>query len=226
VPQIPVKAVGSVGHEQVSVDHVVLAVPDLAAAVRNLAGRGVACMPGGRHPANGTHNAHARIGPRMFLEVLAADPAFAADRRSARGAAIAAVERPTVHELILQEPDRTRMEALRRAYDLDEPRPGRRVNDDRPDVAWMLTSWRTRAGTALPDLVRWTTDPPVDGLPASNVLARLSWSHPDVDDVLAALAAAGTDEVEGTRGTAGLRLELVEATTGASLVAFDGHEVE
>jgi hypothetical protein len=203
-----------------SVDHVVVAVPDLDAAVRDLQKRGVVCTRGGRHPAHGTHNALARIGADMFMEVLAADPNADSARRSTRGVAIAAVQRATVHELILREPDEDRLDAVRRICDVGEPRVGRRVNERGPDVSFVLTPWRTRGGTVLPELIRWTSERPGDALPASNVRARLRWSHPQIDDVLAALAAVGASDVEGARGEATLSVELFDAD-GSTLISFD-----
>ena len=57
-------------------DHIAVAAPTLAAGVAWVRDRlGVEPRPGGRHERMGTHNHLMRLGDRLYLEVIAVDPA-------------------------------------------------------------------------------------------------------------------------------------------------------
>ncbi len=60
---------------QAVIDHLVVACADLAqgdAWVRSTLG--VPSQPGGKHVLMGTHNRLLKLGPRMYLELIAVDP--------------------------------------------------------------------------------------------------------------------------------------------------------
>src|SRR5439155_1412482 len=52
------------------IDHIVIAVPDLAAARTSYAALGFTVVPGGRHPV-GTHNALIAFGDGSYVELIA-----------------------------------------------------------------------------------------------------------------------------------------------------------
>ena len=52
------------------IDHIVIAVVDLAVASRNYEGLGFTVVPGGRHPV-GTHNALIAFADGAYIELIA-----------------------------------------------------------------------------------------------------------------------------------------------------------
>jgi Glyoxalase-like domain len=57
--------------EHLPLDHVVIAVPDLAAAMADWRGRGFQVLPGGRHPGRTSHNALICFADGAYLELIA-----------------------------------------------------------------------------------------------------------------------------------------------------------
>jgi len=150
----------------VGVDHVVVAAPVLADAVAWLGERGIACEPGGRHPAHGTMNALAGLGPTTYLEVLGPDPDVDPRSRSARGQAITALEQLVFHEVVLALPDDSALAVLHDAGQVDAPVPGRR---ERPDGAactpdfFLFDAEKKLAYRGQLDEARPSNDKPNDG---------------------------------------------------------------
>ena len=65
-----------------AIDHLVITAPSLAAGTKMLHDAlGIWPQPGGEHVRMGTHNALLRLGEKLYLEVIAIDPAMANPNR-------------------------------------------------------------------------------------------------------------------------------------------------
>lgn len=188
-------------------DHLVYAVPDLAAGVRDIEARLGACLtPGGSHPGLGTRNSLLRIADRVYLEVVGPDP-----------------EQPAPPGDLWFTGGTARLPALVtwavRSADLDGLTAGpcghlvgpvRSMSRTRPGgdrIAWTLTmpgKPLPRQGI-IPFFIDWGDTPhPCSELPDRGIrVVRLSGRHPDPELVRRELGRLGV-ELEVVAGQAGL----------------------
>jgi hypothetical protein len=146
---------------------------------------GVTLLSGGTHARYGTHNRLLGLGPDLYLEVIAPDPA--APRPSGpRWFALDDADHPRLGNWIVRTDDLTL--ALPAA-----PEPaGEPVALSRGDLAWIITvppdgSLPMQGG--FPTLIQWTAGThPAARLPDSGLrLARLEVHHPEAAMIAAAL---------------------------------------
>jgi hypothetical protein len=184
-------------------DHIVLAAPDLAAAVAEFTElTGVAPTPGGQHLGVGTANYLVRLtggvpgADSAYLEIIGPDPEqppptsarpFGIDELTASRLAAWAI-----HPADL---DRHIDTARERGHD---PGPARAMSRAAPDgerLHWRLTWADLDAGVALvPFLIDWgtTPPPPTRGLPEVE-LVGFEATHRRPDEVRPALAALAAE---------------------------------
>ncbi len=190
-------------------DHLVVAATTLAEGVAHVAAlTGAAPVPGGRHPAMGTHNALLRLGPRRYLEVLAIDPEAPAPGRPRWFD----LDDPALRARLAEGPRLVHWVARTEALDgclAACPAPLGEVHAmARGSFRWRITipgDGRRPLGGLLPALIQWDVPAhPADGLPPSPVsLERLEAFHSDPEPARAALAALGlAGAVELARGPA------------------------
>ncbi|MEU4645531.1 VOC family protein [Micromonospora sp. NPDC023814] len=185
-------------------DHLVYAVPDLAAGVADVAARtGVTPVPGGRHPG-GTANYLVGFGPTSYLEIIGPDPeADPAVRPSAFGLDALTVPRLATWAVHPDDIEKTVGLARERGYDPGEIQPLSRRRPDGVLLSWRLTRREERAaGGLVPFLIDWggTEHPARSGLPQVR-LASFTATHPDPSVVRRDLAALGV-ELDVTAGPA------------------------
>jgi hypothetical protein len=182
---------------QSRLDHLVYAVPDLEAAVADLASRlGIEAAPGGRHPGEGTRNALIALGPDSYLEVVGPDldaPApsgprwFGIDGLRAPGLTGWAVKADGLEALVI-------------AADLAGVTlgPVRRAGRLRPDgvaLSWTVTDPHTVLEDGLvPFFIDWGDSPHPSATAAPGAsLTDFRAEHPDPPRLRRLLAALDLD---------------------------------
>jgi len=179
------------------VDHVVYAVSDLEAGIRELEQRlGVRATPGGSHRGLGTRNALLALGPDVYLEIIGPDPEqleparprpFGVDRLEAGRLVTWAVKASDLERQVER--------ARGGGYDPGEVRA---MSRDRPDgvhLEWRLTLRAEPAGDGLvPFLIDWgsTPSPALHAAQGCHLVA-LRGVHPRIAEVSPLLLALGVE---------------------------------
>ena len=184
-------------------DHLVLAVPDLEAGVRDLARRtGVVPVDGGSHPGRGTRNAlvglEHRGRARCYLELLGPDPAqpaVAPERTMLGFGLLGATFEPHLHAWAVRpaDLDATLRTAAEAGVDVGEAVAASRATPDGGQLAWRLAVPDPLGlGGVQPFLIDWEAGahPSDADLPVLE-LVQLELRHPDPDSAARTLALLG-----------------------------------
>ncbi|WP_027460084.1 VOC family protein [Deinococcus murrayi] len=185
-------------------DHLVVAARTLEEGRAWVEGRlGVGMQPGGEHALFGTHNALLSLGPDLYLEVIAVNPAAPSPPRPRWFG----LDTPTVRARLEGGP--VLLHWVARVPDLlgvDLSGHGEGLELSRGEHRWTLTvpadGLLPGGGPlqgVLPSLIAWHTPPPPTRLPDAGVrLLTLRLGTPDPDALrafLSALPLAGDVEV-------------------------------
>lgn len=184
-----------------TLDHLVVAAATLADGIEYIADvTGVAPQPGGRHVTMGTHNALVLLGERVYLEIIAIDPAGTKPARprwfGLDSIALQAelTERPRLIHWVARTRD------IARAVAQCPVALGTVHPMERGHYRWKITI--ADDGTLpckgiAPTLIEWNVPMhPADLLPASGIsIAGLAAAHPEPAQIRGALAALGLDGV-------------------------------
>lgn len=185
-----------------TLDHLVYAVPDLAAAMPAFAERtGVAPAPGGRHPV-GSANALVALtvnGERAphYLEIVGPDPERA-DPGPVEVFGLAALERPHLATFAVRV-DEDLPSAVRRAravgHDPGDVEPWSRATPEGDVLHWHLAKREPETYPApVPFLIDWgSTSQPGLGVAPTLELVSLRAEHPEPTVLAPALSALGVD---------------------------------
>jgi len=179
-------------------DHLVVAAATLEQGESYIETRlGVRPTRGGKHVAMGTHNSLLRLGPKIYLEVIAIDPEAAAPQRPRWFGLDTAALRAELRDAprLLHWVARTEdIDAARAAYGA----AGEVHTMTRGDFEWQMTipgNGELPGGGVLPTLIQWKSERhPTDAMPDAGVrVAALGGAHPEpaaIRSVLAALSLA------------------------------------
>jgi hypothetical protein len=168
------------------IDHLVFAAPTLEVGIREVEVRlGVRPVPGGRHPAFGTHNALLALGPEVYLEVIAPDPGLPRPPRGV-GFRAAAVDRPRLVTWALRTDD---IRASAEAAGLGDVGAGERELKDGSMLRWRLSDpYAERCDGLIPFLIDWAGSPhPAASVPCGGRLVGFRLRHPAPQAVRARL---------------------------------------
>ena len=187
-----------------TLDHLVVAATTLADGIEYIAEvAGVMAQPGGKHVAMGTHNALVRLAEKIYLEIIAIDPAGTKPARprwfDLDNIALQAelTERPRLIHWVARTTD------IERAV-IRCPVPLGAVHAmARGDYRWRITipDDGSRPGKGVvPTLIQWDVPlHPSSMLPRSNIsIAGLAAAHPEPAEIRSALAELGLDGVVPT----------------------------
>ncbi|KOU71815.1 hypothetical protein ADK57_10570 [Streptomyces sp. MMG1533] len=179
-----------------TLDHLVLATPDLAATVADFARRtGVTPALGGAHVGLGTRNHLVSLGGTRYLEIIGPDPdqhaydgprPFDADQLAGPRTVTWAISPPDLDAAVAA--------ARAKGYNPGSIRPMSRRRPDGTLLEWRLTDGDTAHPSGLvPFLIDWGSSlhPSASGLPTTPLL-ELSASTPDPDEIRPLLAALDT----------------------------------
>ncbi|PKP85808.1 MAG: hypothetical protein CVT80_00615 [Alphaproteobacteria bacterium HGW-Alphaproteobacteria-2] len=182
-------------------DHILWAGPDLD-ALAELFHRltGVEPAPGGAHPGFGTRNRLVGLGERLYLELIAPDPAQ--ELSGTMGGALAELDTPRLLTVSLSADDLgTAAEAARGAG--GAPGTPLAMSRTRPDgvrLDWSILRFEDAArGYAMPFLIDWQGAPhPAGSLAGDCTLDSLTMTDPDPEGFARLFGAMGADlEVAG-----------------------------
>jgi hypothetical protein len=180
---------------KVAPDHLVVGCATLEEGIDHLARlTGATAVAGGTHALMGTHNALMKLGPGLYLELLAIDP----DAPPPGRPRFFDLDKPAMRDALAASPQLIGWAA--HTDDLDDAllratiAPGVATRMMRGDLAWRLTIPEDGVrpeGGVLPALIEWPPGVhPADRLPDGGVtLAELAASHPSPATIRDALAA-------------------------------------
>ncbi len=199
------------------IDHLVYASPDLDRGIQAIETLlGARAVAGGSHPQWGTRNALLALGPDVYLEIIAPDPALPRpDCGYAFG--IDALEGPKLMTWAMKSDriDVLSERAREEGFDPGLALGGSRALPDGESLRWRLTMPQLKEGDGLvPFLIDWgDSEHPAAALPSGGVLTGLRGKHPNPARILNALRALEV-RIPVTHGDAPELVAVIQTSRG------------
>jgi Glyoxalase-like domain len=194
-------------------DHLVYATPDLDATVEQIATvLGVRPAYGGQHTGLGTHNALLSLGPRVYLEIIAPDPAQPRPARP-RPFGLDELSGPALRGWAAA-PDNLDAALQRSAtagFDYGLVVAAARRTAEGHELKWRMTNSAHSAAVAVaPFLIDWADSAhPAGTAPSGATLAEFRLLSPQPTQLAAQLELLGVDVPIEEAGRPGLRAVIV-----------------
>src|SRR5262245_34715412 len=118
------------------IDHIVIMVADLAAAIKGYTSLGFTVLEGGSHAGNPTHNALVVFEDGVYLEIIALRPGDNTPRSSRLQKWIQASPGLVDMALLPQDIEADVIAARQRGVAIEDARPGGRLRPDGQQIVW------------------------------------------------------------------------------------------
>lgn len=173
---------------QKKVDHIVYAVPNLAAAIQHIESKfGVAPVIGGVHPTQGTMNALLNLGDGCYFELLAIDPNNS-QITPPRWMGIDLIQAAQITRWAVQSEDMASDGATLQAY---HPKMGQVTGGQRRTNSGSLLTWQLSMPLTEPEvevvpfLLDWSQSDrhPTEQLPERCRLVGIELTHPNPEAI-------------------------------------------
>ncbi|MEO7083112.1 MAG: VOC family protein [Gemmatimonadaceae bacterium] len=178
-----------------TIDHLVLATPNLDETIASLAEQtGVRAVHGGSHPGFGTRNALIALSDSSYLEIVGPDPAQVYLNRP-RWFGVDSLMSPRLVTWAAKSDDVPQLAANARArgVTLGEVAESSRRTPGSATLRWTFTNPDAMVeGGSLPFFIDWGSGPhPSSTSPRGLTLLSLAAEHPDVSRLTRSLRAVG-----------------------------------
>ncbi len=178
-----------------TLDHLVYAVPDLAAAIREFEGQtGLVPADGGRHVGRGTRNYLVGLGPTSYLEIIGPDLEHPADQGATMPFGLDRLSEPRLLTWATHPVDigRAALHSAAACADLGEPVEMSRRTPTGTILRWVLASVVPLPFAGVtPFLIDWgdSVHPAADPAIPQATLLEFTGTHPNVVGAQKVLAA-------------------------------------
>jgi hypothetical protein len=164
---------------ELALDHVIVAVPDLAAASDALERRGLRAVPGGRHVTLGTENVLVPLGGAYIEVVTVADPRVAAENAFGRAVLAGRDDGPRFTGWVVRT---DRIEDTAASWQTDVVPLARRTPSG-TEVRWRMAGLDRAGDPVHPMVIEWedpTEAPPF--LPVDHPAGRVTLARVEIGD--------------------------------------------